>query len=633
MEIALQSAGNNRKELEKVLSLYQKNPADSLKYKAACFLIENMPFYGYSVGKQLENYKSYYTWLRTSPQKSPEQVVDSVKKVFGPLGPLEKKLDIYEIDSAYLCNNIEWAFKVWREQPWGKNISFDIFCEYLLPYRIDDEPLAYWREMYYEKYDSLLEPLRQSATLDKEDPLVAAMYLRERLPIQTHHFTTVAPAALGHIGPEYVQHVAGSCREATDFGIYLFRALGIPCSIDFVPLRGNGNSKHFWLVVWDKNGEEYISDFPSSFDIVRRNWWYLEEHSAKVYRQTFSVNRKLYEQMETFGEEVYPFWRLPKYVDVTHPYAYYYKKELSVPGSIMYPHKRKGRIAYLCLSSRNGWVPVDWTEYNRKNLIFRNIKKGAVMRVATYENGSLQYVTDPFYVDKRTNEMFFYSGGEGNEDVILYAKDNINEENLFRDRMVGGVCEGSNRPDFSDKDTLVIVQQKPFRLNTTIRISTHKKYRYYRYVGPPNSHCNISEISFYQQNDNKPLKGTVIGTPRCAQGDKSHEYTNALDGKTWTSFDYAEPTGGWVGLDVGKKVRIDRIVYTPRNRDNYIRPGDVFELFYCDGDWKSAGVVKADADSLVYRHVPQNVLLLLHNQTRGVEERIFVYQDGTQVWK
>ena len=56
---ALQSAKNNRKELEKVLRHYQKNPADSLKYKAACFLIENMPFYSYSTSKQLENYKSY----------------------------------------------------------------------------------------------------------------------------------------------------------------------------------------------------------------------------------------------------------------------------------------------------------------------------------------------------------------------------------------------------------------------------------------------------------------------------------------------------------------------------------------------------------------------------------------------
>ena len=85
----------------------------------------------------------------------------------------------------------------------------------------------------------------------------------------------------------------------------------------------------------------------------------------------------------------------------------------------------------------------------------------------------------------------------------------------------------------------------------------------------------------------------MLGTPGCSQQDGSHEYTNAFDGKTWTSFDYIEPTGGWTGLDAGKEVQVDRIVYTPRNRDNYIRPGDTFELFYCDGDWKSAGMMIA----------------------------------------
>ena len=209
LEIALQSAGNSRNELEKVLLYYRENSSDSLKYRAVCFLIVNMPFYSYLSGKQLENYKSYYSWLKKSKGKSPEQVADSVKKVFGPIGNMVRKRDILEIDSAYLCHNIEWAFKVWKEQPWGKNISFDMFCEYILPYRIDDEPLAYWREMYYEKYNSLLDSLRMSNTLDKEDPVVAASYLIERLLDKEHIFTSVTPTSFGHIGPEYVQYLSG----------------------------------------------------------------------------------------------------------------------------------------------------------------------------------------------------------------------------------------------------------------------------------------------------------------------------------------------------------------------------------------------------------------------------------------
>ena len=81
------------------------------------------------------------------------------------------------------------------------------------------------------------------------------------------------------------------------------------------------------------------------------------------------------------------------------------------------------------------------------------------------------------------------------------------------------------------------------------------------------------------------------------------------------------------------RVQIDRIVYTPRNRDNYIRPGDIYELYYCDRYWKSAGRIKSTVDSLVYRGIPQNVLLFLRNHTRGVDERVFVYEKGEQLWK
>ena len=198
---------------------------------------------------------------------------------------------------------------------------------------------------------------------------------------------------------------------------------------------------------------------------------------------------------------------------------------------------------------------------------------------------------------------------------------------------MGGVFEGSNHPDFLEKDTLFIIQSKPERLSTTVKSWSDKEYRYLRYFGPAKGSCNVSEVAFYEKNDTVALSGKIIGTPGCYQHDGTHEYTNVFDGKTWTSFDYFKPTGGWAGLDLGRKVRVERIVYTPRNRDNYVRPGDVYELFYCDNDWKSAGKIKATADSLVFRDIPANALLLLRNHTRGLDERIFIYENKTQLWK
>ena len=153
LETALQQAGENRVELEKVLSHYKTDPADSLKYKAACFLIENMPYYTYYKGKQLDRYLTYYTLLQETRGLgiSPQVVADSVCHMYGALylDSLQSYRDIETVDSAYLCNNIEWSFKVWQEQPWGKHVSFADFCEYLLPYRIGDETLTSWRESIY----------------------------------------------------------------------------------------------------------------------------------------------------------------------------------------------------------------------------------------------------------------------------------------------------------------------------------------------------------------------------------------------------------------------------------------------------------------------------------------------------
>lgn len=633
LEDILQSAKSNRKELEKVLCYYRNNSADSLKYKAACFLIENMPFYAYSVGEQLENYKSYYVWLKLGKGKTPQEIADSVKNVYGPIKEINEKRDIMEIDSAYLCHNIDWAFKVWQEQPWGKNISFEIFCEYLLPYRIGDEPLTYWRETYYEKYNSLLDSLRISDSLNIEDPVVAANYLISKLPDKSYYYTSVTPYPFGHIGPEYVQNLSGTCREVTDFAVYLFRALGIPCAIDFVPVRSYINAGHFWLTTWNKDGEEYMTDFPQKLRPVRKNWWYRWDDSSKVYRYTFSVNRELYEQIAKYGEDIYPFWSLPKFMDVTHEYGYNFKKRLVIPLEKLYKTKRSGKIAYLCVSDRDRWTPIDWTEYDADCLSFQYVRNGSFMRVATYENGALCFLTDPFYVDKQNGEINYYPVGKEKEDVVLYAKCDIGRENMFRDRMIGGVFEGSNHPDFLEKDTLFIIQGRPNRLNTTVKSWSDKEYRYLRYFGPPNSACNIAEVAFYEKNDTVALLGKIIGTPGCYQHDGTHEYTNVFDGKTWTSFDYFKDVGGWAGLDLGKKVRVDRIVYTPRNRDNYVRPDDVYELFYCDKDWKSAGKIKATADSLVFRDIPINTVLLLRNHTRGLDERIFIYENGTQLWK
>ena len=90
-----------------------------------------------------------------------------------------------------------------------------------------------------------------------------------------------------------------------------------------------------------------------------------------------------------------------------------------------------------------------------------------------------------------------------------------------------------------------------------------------------------------------------------------------------------------MGLDLGRSVELSALCYLPRTDDNFIREGEEYELCYWDGDgWASLGrqTGRRATQELVYDNVPGNVLLLLHNHTKGKEERIFTYENGKQVW-
>lgn len=637
LENALRQAGKNRTELEKVLSYYQADPADSLKYKAACFLIENMPFYTYYKGERLDQYLSYYTLLQETRGRgiSPQTIADSIRHMYGPLllDSLQHYKDIETIDSTYLCNNIEWAFKVWQEQPWGKHISFAVFCEYLLPYRIGDETLSSWREDIYRKYNPLLDSLRASGVLDKEDPIVAVRCLLDSIRKDGTVFTTIVPADLPHVGPEIAQFKTGSCRETSDFVVYVCRALGIPCAKDFMPIRGDENDSHQWISFTDKYGTLYYHEFPNGVSEVRKDG-ICKIPKIKVYRNTFSLNHSMQKEMQKLDTTIVPLFKDPHIVDVTFFYTQDFKKELKIPESALYKGKKNSRIAYLCASRCMEWEPVAWTEFDGRNLVFTDIQKGPVMRVATYERGRLRFWTDPFEINV-SNDFHFFTPSDSVQEVTLFAKYTLRTEEMFRNRMIGGIFEGSNDPDFHEKDILYRIDRKPERLQTVVQAYSPKTYRYVRYIGPENSHCNIAEVVFYTLGDTIPLKGKIIGTPGCFQKDGSHEYTNVFDSNVSTSYDYIEPSGGWSGLDLGTPKRIEKIVYTPRSYDNYIRPGDEYELFYCAKKerWESLGRQVSKADSLAYKNVPANALLLLKNYSRGVQERIFNYERGIQYWK
>ena len=195
--------------------------------------------------------------------------------------------------------------------------------------------------------------------------------------------------------------------------------------------------------------------------------------------------------------------------------------------------------------------------------------------------------------------------------------------------MYGSTFEASNDKNFKHADTLFQITEIPFRLFNTQLIDNNNKYRYIRYCGGNESYCGISEIQIFGDTDFEILKGSPFGSI----GVNNHSQDNAFDENPYTSFYTSNPSGDWIGLDLGEPRKISKIIYTPRNRDNNIRVNDTYELLYLKKNiWNSLGRQTATSDSLVFNNVPSNSLLYLKNHTRGNQERIFIYKDDIQVF-
>lgn len=623
LDWALSMAKENRAELEKVLTHYRN---DSLKLQAAGFLITNMVYWYSYTSERIEEQMEQYE-LKSTTSLTPQEITDSINRKYGPFdhANMVREYDIYKIDSAFLVRHIDFAFKVWEEQPWGKNVTFENFCEYVLPYRIGDEKLCDWREDIYNRYNHFFIDHRDSLSL--QDPLFAARLVMDSLSNKPIHFTTMLPYT-PHVGPRIVDWRSGTCRELSDMVVYTLRSLGIPCGIDFMIRTGNNNVTHYWNFVLDKNGHTMIAEYADAD--IREQTQLHNNPKGKVHRNTFSLNKVMYQDMRKISDIIAPSFRYPKFLDVTSIYSGKYNLKLKFPGTVLYDSSLKNEIVYLCLSERENWVPVGWSAYKKDSVLFEDVEGNVVFRLATYNGKNLVMQSDPFSVEKNTGVIRFFDPQDEMETVKLLFKHHLYvDEFIFR--MPGGVFEASNHANFADADTLHIIKDVPNRLCTTVYTHNTKKYRYVRYKGPEGSYCNISELLLYENAiDTIPFYGDVIGTPGCLEGDGSHEFTNVFDGDPYTSFNYLLPDSGWAGMDFKSPRKIEKLVYIPRNRDNFIRKGDLYELLYWKNrQWNSAGRMIAQADSLLYS-VPKNSLLYLKNHTRGKDERIFEYTNDEQ---
>lgn len=606
----LEQAGKNKEELEKILAHYDSVPE---KKKAAEFLIQNMPGRYSLQSPFLFRYYDLLDSLQGLDYVGHDEMIAFYDSIYKKLEwrSLKPVYDIESINSQYLITHIDAAFDAWRS-PWAKDLTFEEFCEYLLPYRVGDEILENWMEDYKVRYENIAYSA-SSVSIDSVYNVIASMFVGHR------YFT---PEFVPDAKPSSLPKIRiGACRMYTALAIYLFRSIGIPIVSEFTPNWSNHAMGHEWttIIVKGKNYPIQLGDKgPLGYHI--KGFTY---RPPKIYRTTFGSHRALIED----EIDVPPLFKDKRVIDVTHEYLP--TAVIDLPESF----KEYGsyRYAYLSVFDLMNWKPVAFGTRKGKTIQFQNMGLNAVYLPVFYKEGVYYPAYHPVKINKEGDYIFLKPNKEKLRKVRLRRKFMDESPKQWADAMVGGYFVFSKEALFADADTLRIDSLHEYAYQT---VEIKGTYKYMKYVPPAYTKGNIAEIEVYNKLGIK-VQGKVIGNYNPGWLDSMVTMRRAFDGDalTFTSAGQ-EQEDAWLGLDFGRQVEVNKLVYLPRSDDNFIKEGELYELFYWNKEWRSLGqqTGRRQLQYLEYDNVPDNALLLLRNLTKGKEERIFTYEDGKQIW-
>lgn len=594
---ALQLSGENRFELERVLRHFLENPEDSLKLKAAEFLIANMPGHYSVVDPYILEYYNKVDSLNASIPAYIKNVLYSLPQYYVDLTDAEKVEDVQIMESGFLINHINKMFHIWENVPWGKEVSFKTFCEYVLPYRLDNEPLPeLMKNCYYFPIDSFSQQLKDyNVTIDE----FLYNYVWRILPQSGREFNLPDP-----IVNNYIADCIWDSYKVLSEG----KNTCVPVAIDFTPCWPLKNGKHFWNSIEDPCllkktfSENYI------------------DHYAKVYRKTYSRNPFPQNKRKDFIPYIF---QTPFNKDVTDLYC----KTTDVKIHFDKIPQHKIDNAYLSVFNNGDWQPVAWSVVtSNKKAVFEKMGLNCVYLPICYKNREVEYIGYPFILNSKENVIQLIPDKQHLMALSLTRKYPISSMAYGLNIVLKNITiECSETFNFDQKKSFSIqkIENKPLQ---EIVIDSEFRKRYLK-LSPNSSkgEIQIAEIYFYDNCNNR-----ILGDlSKCIVKAEDVDFVNIVDNDplTYSTIDSS------IVFDCLSLPDISKIKILPRNDDNYIAPGELYELFYFDIEgWISLGKKLADDYFIEYENVPSKALYWIKNHTKGVEERIFTMEDNRQIF-
>ena len=413
VENMLISLGDNRVKYEALLEYYSA-PEDTLKFKAACFLISNLNYHtsrdriwlNEETKERLKFDELDYCCFKHSLHAF-NDLKDSVKVSAVPF--MYCDADTLSVD--YLKKNIDNAFSI-KSKPWCQNLSFDLFCEYILPYRISTEPVQDWRSTYQSKNDWLIKDYKPGML---NEALCTLLNDSIRRSFKFTYGIIKRKEPLPLLGAMSLElRKQGECGDVVNYTTFCMRSIGLPSAVDFVPHWGTSGGRHFWNVLINECGEgQMFMGGGSSLGEYKIN-----KEMPKIYRFMFS------RQKDAIGSKVAKhnipdaLLKSSSIKDVTDQYV----KTSNL--SIELKDQPVGSPIFFCVWNNSKWRPVAGEILNNNHKVtFSNMGRGIVYVAMMFDGNQMIPVSNPIKISKDGNVTNLKIDKDKTRDIVMTEED------------------------------------------------------------------------------------------------------------------------------------------------------------------------------------------------------------------
>lgn len=351
---------NFKTESNKIKKYFEKDP-NPLKLEAAFFLLENM-YSHKTIISEFKDVKGRLFDYKDSNYETAEEANEALEgfKKSGGKHKLKTIFDVESIDAKMIIANIENSFEAWDNGPWKSSYDFNVFCEYILPYRNTTEPVVYnWKKKYYEDYKYVIYTAE-----DPTDPVsVCTSFLNE---ISYYEFLKKRANPQPALSIDQIHNRGkGSCVDLASLSVLNSRALGLAVTYDFTPYHAASSNSHYWNTILNKDGK-YIpfngnKDLPYIYNANYRR-------IGKVLRKTFSNPKnhitRYVKPSRIPGKKL----REKNVIDVTDEYVKTYDVNYKFASKVL------DNVAYLSVFNKGKWKVTWWGKADSNgNAVFKNM--------------------------------------------------------------------------------------------------------------------------------------------------------------------------------------------------------------------------------------------------------------------